>query len=145
VSGADATTVADLWAGSDLEVRVVDGGPGAASAVKTCFATWTKASTAMLLAVRALARSEGVEDALLGEWATSMPDLDGRARRSAPSTAAKAWRFVGEMEQHAAAFNADGLPGGFAEAAADVYRRLADLKNDDDVDLDAVIAALLGD
>lgn len=145
VSGVEAPTVAELWTGSDLVVRIVDGGPGAASAVKTCFATWTKASTAMLLAVRALARAEGVEDALLDEWATSMPGLDERARRSAPSTAAKAWRFVGEMEQHAEAFVADGLPGGFGEAAADVYRRLADLKDADGVDLDVVIAALLDD
>lgn len=145
LSGAEASTVADLWRDTDLTVRIVDGGPGAASAVKTCYATWTKGSTAMLLAIRALARAEGVEDALLAEWATSQPGLDERSRRSAPGTAAKAWRFVGEMEQHGVAFAADGLPGGFGDAAAEIYRRLADLEDADDVDLDVVITELLAD
>ena len=44
LSGADHPEIAELWRDSDLSVRVVDGGAGAASAVKACFASWTKGS-----------------------------------------------------------------------------------------------------
>ena len=73
ISGADTL----------LETRLVDGGAGAASAVKICFAAWTKGSAALLLAIRALAAAEGVDDTLLAEWATSMPGLADQAERSA--------------------------------------------------------------
>ena len=35
----------------------------------------------------------------------------------------KGWRWVGEMEEIAATFEANGLPGGFHHAAAEVFRR----------------------
>ncbi len=79
VSGDEAASVATLWDGSLLDVRPIDGGPGAASALKIAYATWTKVSSAMLLAVRALARAEGIEETLLDEWAISLP---GTAERS---------------------------------------------------------------
>ena len=43
------------------------------------------------------------------------------------ATVAKAWRFVGEMEEIAATFAAQELPGGFHLAAAEIYRRMSDL------------------
>ena len=46
------------------------------------------------LTVRALARAEGVDEALLEEWKTSMPHLAGFTEGAARSTARKAWRFV---------------------------------------------------
>ena len=124
LSGDGAEEVADLFVGTTVEARVHPGGPGAASAVKVCFAAWTKGTSALLLAIRALAAAEGVEDGLLAEWATSLPDLPARSDAAA-GTAAKAWRFVGEMEESAAAFAAAGLPAGFSQAAAEVYAALA--------------------
>jgi hypothetical protein len=57
---------------------------------------------------------------------------------------AKAWRFVGEMEEIAATFGAAGLPGEFHLAAADVYRRLAHFKDAPGTPaLDDVLDALL--
>ncbi len=85
--------------GSPLEAIVVDGGPGAASAVKMAYAAWTKGSSALLLAVRALAAAEGVEAALLAEWAISQRDLPGRSESAAKGNARKAWRFVGDKRQ----------------------------------------------
>jgi 3-hydroxyisobutyrate dehydrogenase-like beta-hydroxyacid dehydrogenase len=123
LSGDAADEVAALFAGTTVEARVHPGGPGAASALKVCFAAWTKGTSALLLAIRALAEAEGVEDGLLAEWATSLPDLPARSDAAA-GTAAKAWRFVGEMEESAAAFAAAGLPGGFSQAAAEVYAAL---------------------
>jgi 3-hydroxyisobutyrate dehydrogenase-like beta-hydroxyacid dehydrogenase len=124
LSGDGAVEVAALFDGTTVETRVHPGGPGAASAVKVCFAAWTKGTSALLLAIRALAEAEGVTDGLLAEWATSLPDLPARSDAAA-GTAHKAWRFVGEMEESAAAFAAAGQPGGFSQAAAEVYAALA--------------------
>ena len=142
LSGDAAPEIAALWAGSPLETRVIDGGPGAASAVKVCFAAWTKGSAALLLAIRALAQAEMVDDALLAEWATSMPDLAQQSERSAATNAPKAWRFAGELDEIGDSFAAHGLPDGFGRAASDVYQRLSRFKNVSDVTLRDVIEAL---
>ncbi len=122
----------------------------AASALKMAYAAWTKGSAALILGVRALARAEGVEDSLLAEWALSQPGLDRRSRGAARSAAAKGWRWTGEMEEIAASMTADGLPGGFGEAAAEVFRRSssgpgqAALAGPDGALLDAVLGAMPG-
>lgn len=145
VSGGEAQAIADLWAGSVLDVRVIDGGAGAASALKMAYATWTKVSGALLLDVRALAAAEGVEEALVAEWAISQPGAAERSVQTAQGVAPKAWRFVGEMEQIALAFAGAGLPDGFARGAAELYERLASFKDaaPGDVGLDGVIDRLV--
>lgn len=45
-----------------------------------------------------------------------------------PGGARKAWRWIAEMEEIAASFEAAGLPAGFHLAAADIYRRLEGFK-----------------
>ena len=122
LSGARAHEVADLFAGTVVEARVVSEESGAASAVKAAYAAWTKGTAAMLLAIRELARAESVEPALLDEWRLSLPDLPERLERAERSAGAKGWRWVGEMEEIAAAFSANGLPDGFHRAAAEVFR-----------------------
>lgn len=143
LSGESAAEVAALWEGSLLETRLVEGGAGAASAVKICYAAWTKGTAALLLATRALASAAGVEPSLLDEWATSIPGLDAQAEAAAAGNAPKAWRFVGEMEEIANTFAAFGLPDGFATAAADVYRRMAGFKGTADASLADVISAVI--
>ena len=142
LSGDDAEQVAARWADGPLEVRLVDGGAGAASAVKMCFAAWTKGTSALLLAIRALAAAEGVDEALLGEWATSLPHLIAQSDTAAATTAPKGWRFAGEMLEIAASFEAHGLPGGFGHAAAEIYDRLSEFKDVTDATLPGVVAAL---
>jgi 3-hydroxyisobutyrate dehydrogenase-like beta-hydroxyacid dehydrogenase len=141
--GDEASRVADLWVGTALETRIVLGGIGSASAVKACFASWTKGTAALMLAIRALAVAEGIEANILDEWRTSMPELVELGERQARSTAPKAWRFEGEMHQLADSFEAAGLPDGFLRAAAEVYGRLAQFKDSTDVDPNAVLATLL--
>jgi hypothetical protein len=119
-----------VLAGPGLESVVLDGDRAAASTLKMCYAAWTKGSAALLLAIRAVARQMGVEDALLAEWDRSQPGLRARSE-GAVAVASKAWRFVGEMEEIAATFAAAGLPEGFGLAAADVYRQLAGFKDTD--------------
>lgn len=142
LSGAEAETVARIWEGSLLDARTVSQTPGAASAIKACYAGWTKISAALLLNVRAAAAAEGVEGELLAEWSISQPDLAARAERAGRGNASKAWRFVGEMHEIGDTFAGRGLPDGFARAAADVYDRMAPLRDTDEVTLVDVIAAL---
>jgi 3-hydroxyisobutyrate dehydrogenase-like beta-hydroxyacid dehydrogenase len=128
LSGARAKDVATLFAGSSLEALPLEGAPGAASALKACYAAWTKGATALLAAIRALATHEGIEAALLEEWKRSQPELPKRSE-VVTAQARKAWRWIGEMEEIAASFEAAGLPGGFHLAAADIYRRLESFKD----------------
>ena len=121
LSGPRAAEVQALFGGTDVDARVVPP-PGSASAVKMAYASWTKGSAALLLAARALARAEGVESVLLEEWALSQPGLEKRWEGAARSAAAKGWRWVGEMEEIAATMAAAGLPDGFHQAAAEIYR-----------------------
>jgi len=142
LSGPDATSVAELWPDRPLDVRVIDGGAGAASALKMAYATWTKVSGALLLDVRALARAEGVDEALLSEWEISQPGTAERSERTAAGVAPKAWRFVGEMREIERTFRDAGLPAGFAAGAAELYERLVSFKDRTDADLDAVTRQL---
>lgn len=145
LSGSEAATAAALFDGTAIEARVVDDRPGAASAVKMCFASWTKGTSALLLAVRALAEAEGVTDSLLGEWTTSLPELVARSERTAGAVGPKAWRFVGEMKEISATFADAGLPGAFHLGAAEVYERLGPLKGSaGGIELATAIDLLLG-
>ena len=126
LSGPRANEVRELFGNSPVDARVVDHGlaaeVGAASAVKMAYASWTKGSAALLLAARALARAESVEDVLLAEWGLSQHGLEARSDGAARSAAAKGWRWVAEMEEIAATMAAAGLPAGFHQAAAEIYR-----------------------
>jgi 3-hydroxyisobutyrate dehydrogenase-like beta-hydroxyacid dehydrogenase len=124
LAGGPLGTVASLFAGSGLEAVELAGPVGSASALKAAYAGWTKGTSALILAVRALARAEGVEEALLAEWQRSIPELPARADQAARSAASKGWRWAGEMDEIAAALAAHDLPAGFHQAAADVYRRV---------------------
>ncbi len=129
LSGRESGRLAALFKAGPLETIVLEGPPGAASALKVAYAAYTKGVSALLLAIRALAIREGVDDALAQEWARSLPDLADRTEAALRGSVRKAWRFVGDMEENAATFEAAGIPDGFSKAAADVYRRLAGYKN----------------
>jgi hypothetical protein len=125
LSGKRAAEVQVLFRRSALDARIADGPLFAASATKMAYAAWTKGTSALLLACRALARAEGVERTLLAEWALSQPKLAEQSEQAAVSAALKGWRWVGEMDEIAASMADAGLPPGFHEAAADVYDRTA--------------------
>jgi 3-hydroxyisobutyrate dehydrogenase-like beta-hydroxyacid dehydrogenase len=126
LSGPEAPRMATLFEPATALQPVVLGDElGAASALKMAYAAWTKGSAALLLALRAAARANGVEDALVEEWERSQPALPGRSRAAAASAAAKGWRWIAEMEEIAATLAAAGQPDGFHRAAAEVYRDYA--------------------
>jgi 3-hydroxyisobutyrate dehydrogenase-like beta-hydroxyacid dehydrogenase len=122
LSGVDAGLVAEAFAGTCVEAPVLGPEPGAASALKMAYAAWTKGTAAMLLAIRDAARENGVDDALLREWARSQPDVPGRLDGAETSAARKGWRWIAEMEEIAATLAAAGAPDGFHRAAAEVFR-----------------------
>lgn len=142
LSGAEAAEVAALFEGSALEARTVPGGPGTASALKMAYAAWTKGTSALLLAVAALARANGVDGPLAREWELSQPGLVDRLAAVAASEVPKAWRWSGEMAEIADTFAAAGLPDGFHRAAAAVYGRLEGFKDAAGLEAADALAAL---
>jgi 3-hydroxyisobutyrate dehydrogenase-like beta-hydroxyacid dehydrogenase len=123
LSGDQAGKIVDLFQGTGLDPRVTAGPATAASAIKMAYAAWTKGSAALLLEARALARAEGVEEALLAEWALSQPQLADQSVQAADSGTTKGWRWIAEMEEIAHCMAEAGLPDGFHQAAAEIYRR----------------------
>ncbi|MEZ4501320.1 MAG: DUF1932 domain-containing protein [Dehalococcoidia bacterium] len=146
LSGDGAAEAARWFEGSPLGVVVIEGGAGAASTLKMTYAAYTKGSTALVTSILAVARREGVEAALLEEWRTSQPDLVNGLERRLQGAAPKAWRWVGEMEEISATFEASGLPGGFHAAAADLYSRLDRYQDaDPPPSVDEIVDAALND
>jgi 3-hydroxyisobutyrate dehydrogenase-like beta-hydroxyacid dehydrogenase len=143
LSGEQAGTVASLFAGGPLETNVLSDQIGDASAIKMCFAAYTKGRTALLCAILGTAEMLGVREALAEQWTWIGFDLVEEAPERARRVTAKAWRFAGEMEEISATFEAAGLPGGFHQAAGEIYRRLAGFKDEPAVPtLEQVLAAL---
>ena len=142
LSGAHALEVASWFEGGRLQAIAMPGDVTSASALKMAYAAYTKGSIALLLAVNALADRAGVRETLVAEWALSQPDLDTRSKRTAQATSGKAWRFVGEMQEIARTFAELDLPDDFHQGAAEIYQRMADLKDQPPADLDTVLARI---
>jgi len=144
LSGKDAQVIADCFSSGPLETKIIGDEIGKASALKMCFAAYSKGTTALLTAILASAESYGVRDELYQQWAVDDADfvkqVEGRARRAT----AKAWRFEGEMHEIASTFQEAGLPNGFHEAAAEIYHQIAGFKDSSQLpSLDEILAALI--
>ncbi len=129
LSGRDAARVAGCFSAGPLETTVVGEAIGKASALKMCYSAWTKGSTALLCAILATAQALDVWEELEQRWERNWPGFAGEAVDRTRRVTAKAWRFAGEMEEISTTFAEAGLPGGFHAAAAEVYRRIAHLKD----------------
>ncbi len=112
LSGARANEIANLFAGTAVDARVLEGDAYSASALKMVYAAWTKGTAALALAIEATATELGVASELHAEWTTSQPDLPGRLERAQAAAETKGWRWAGEMREIAATFAAAGLPAG---------------------------------
>ncbi len=107
-----------------LVIRRVEGGIGAASALKMSYAGITKGLTAVGSAMLLAADRAGVSEALHAELAASQPNLLAYFQRSVPDMFGKAYRWVAEMEE-IAHFTGGGPSREMYEAIADLYERLA--------------------
>jgi 3-hydroxyisobutyrate dehydrogenase-like beta-hydroxyacid dehydrogenase len=127
--GPEAARVAGLFAGSAVEAIVVDGGIGQASALKMAYGSYNKAASALAAVSHALAGTYGVGDHLLAEARRGAADhLSAPERLS--GVAARAWRWAPEMEEAAATMAEANLPGELPLAAAAVFRRWDDDRDD---------------
>ena len=141
LSGPRAGAASACFADSPLSAPVISERIGAASALKMGYAAFTKGSTALLTAILGMVEKEGVRTDLARQWGDVF--MDQTVRRVCDNTA-KAWRFEGEMHEIAATFHAAGLPDGFHQAAAEVFRRLACFKdNGSPPDIETVLEVLL--
>lgn len=145
VSGERCDEIKDVFTDGFLSVHSVGHEIGKAASLKIAYGAWTKGSSALILAVRAMAKNAGVEKDLLHEWGLSQPNAEAMTLLSATLNSPKAWRFVSEMNEISETFASNGVPNVFWDAAAEVYERLTDFKNlpNDRVDIDSVLQKLI--
>ena len=145
VSGERSEEVKDFFSNGLLDVRSIGSQIGKAASLKIAYGAWTKGSSALILAVRAMAKSSGVEKELIEEWKLSQPSAESLTLLSASLNSPKAWRFVSEMQEISKTFEAENIPSAFWEAAAEIYTRLSEFKDfsDDQLDIDTVLEKLI--
>lgn len=145
LAGDLAQRVADCFAAGPLATEVLGGEVGSASALKMCYAARTKGTVALWCAILAAAEKLGVRAALQRHWEQHEPALAREVSAAATEVADKAWRFAPEMQEITQTLTQAGLPGGFHEAATEIYRRLAPLKNTQHhPDMRDIVDTLLG-
>jgi 3-hydroxyisobutyrate dehydrogenase-like beta-hydroxyacid dehydrogenase len=123
VSGPAADAFQELD-GHGIGVRVLNDQIGQASAMKMCFAAITKGSWTLYTAALVTAESFGLTEAYMAELSGSRPNVLSDMQRMVPRLPVDAGRWIGEMEEIAATFKSAGLPAGFHDGAADVFRLL---------------------
>jgi 3-hydroxyisobutyrate dehydrogenase-like beta-hydroxyacid dehydrogenase len=128
LSGRYASEIASCFSNGPLETKILGDEIGKASALKMCYAAYTKGSTALLCAILATAEQLGVREELYQQWDMDNAGFSDQVNRRVARVTTKAWRFEGEMKEIASTFYAAGLPDGFHQAAAEIYHRLAEFK-----------------
>jgi hypothetical protein len=108
-----------------LDVRVLDGPPGAASALKMSYAGITKGTQA--LAQRCCwRRRAGSAAALHEELQFSQPEMLAWLEHFLPAMPAKAYRWIAEMQEIAGFVGDDPAAGELFTGAAHFYERIAE-------------------
>ncbi|MBW8270420.1 NAD(P)-dependent oxidoreductase [Caldovatus aquaticus] len=125
VSGPEAPRLSVLAERGGLDIRVMDGPVGAASALKMSYAGITKGLTAVASAMMLAATRAGAAEALHAELAQSQPQLLAWFGRMVPGMFAKAYRWEGEMEEIADFVGRDRGESAIYAGAARLYARLA--------------------
>ena len=129
LSGKASGVIADCFSNGLLEAKIIGDELGKASALKMCYAAYSKGTTALLAAILATAESLGVREELYQQWDLDNAGFANQVNGRTTRVTGKAWRFEGEMREIASTFREVGLPGGFHESAAEIYRRMANFKD----------------
>lgn len=108
-----------------LDIRVLDGGVGEASAMKMSYAGITKGFTALGAAMMLAATRAGTADALHAELAASQPHLFAWLSRQMPNMYPKAYRWIAEMDEIAGFVGDDPAARQIFEGATQLYDRIA--------------------
>ncbi len=104
-----------------IDVRPVGPEIGQASGLKMVYAASTKGTTALWTELLVASRALGLEEALLSEFGPENT-VANQHMASIPSMPRRARRWIGEMEEIAATFEALGLTPSILEGAAEMYR-----------------------
>ena len=108
-----------------LDVRVLDGAVGAASALKMCYAGINKGVAALASAMILAAARSGATEALYQEMSESLPGLLQSLRRQVPDMLPKAYRWVAEMREIAAFAGEDAAAHKVFEGFSELFERVA--------------------
>lgn len=144
LSGEKTGKIATIFSKGPLETKELGSEIGRASALKMCYAAYSKGTTALLSAILAVVEANDLSRELAEHWEMEDAGFYEQAIRRARRVTAKAWRFEGEMYEIAETFNEAGIPNGFHNAAAEVYHRMAKFKDAPQMpELNDVLIALL--
>jgi 3-hydroxyisobutyrate dehydrogenase-like beta-hydroxyacid dehydrogenase len=124
VSGADAGMMTELD-GKGIDVRNLGGAVGRASGIKMCYAALTKGTSALYTAVLTAAELLGLSAELRAEFAGSQTQAYEALETQVTGLPAKAFRWIGEMEEIASTFDQVGVTPHIHRGAADVFRLLS--------------------
>lgn len=108
-----------------LNVRVVEGPIGAASALKMSYAGITKGFTAIGTAMMLGSAQAGCAEALRRELFESQPQLAAWLTRQVPRMFPKAYRWIAEMEEIAQFLGEDQVSNDIFVGFARLYERVA--------------------
>ncbi|MBV9981746.1 NAD(P)-dependent oxidoreductase [Bradyrhizobium sp.] len=139
VSGAAAHRLACLR-DLGLDLRVIDGPVGAASALKMSYAGINKGFTALGAAIALAATRAGADAALRAELAASQPQMLARLERALPDMIPKAYRWVAEMREISGFLGPDDPAGLIFEGCARLFEHIAKEKETGGEDIARIIA-----
>jgi len=124
---ASGPAVADFQAlgAYGLDIRPLGPEVGKASGIKVCYASFTKATTALATELLVSAKRMGLLDNLMQELSTSQKALLGYAQQGLERMPPKAHRWIAEMEELAATYQGLGLTPRILAGAADMYRDIS--------------------
>jgi 3-hydroxyisobutyrate dehydrogenase-like beta-hydroxyacid dehydrogenase len=108
-----------------LDVRVLDGAVGAASALKMSYAGINKGVAALASAMILAAARSGATEALYQEMSESLPGLLQSLRRQVPDMLPKAYRWVAEMREIAAFAGEDAAARKVFEGFSELFERVS--------------------
>ena len=123
VCGPQASAL-DAIDGAGIAVRQLGPETGRASAIKMCYAAVTKGSWTLYAAALTTAEVMGLTDLYLAELESSRPQVAAEMRRMVPRLPVDAGRWIGEMKEIASTLDGAGLPRGFHDGAAELFRLL---------------------
>jgi len=123
-SGEHAPILGELN-GKGVEVPVMNGPIGRASGLKMVYAALTKGTAALHASTLMAASSLGLYRDLIHELELSQSKMLAEMA-GVKSISAKAFRWIGEMEEIAATFDEAGVSSHTHEGAAETFQKIAD-------------------
>jgi L-threonate 2-dehydrogenase len=128
-----------------LDIRVLDGPLGAASALKMSYAGITKGTQALGAAMLLAATRAGAANALFEELSFSQKQMLAMFKQQLPMMPAKAYRWIAEMHEIAGFVGDDPAARELYEGAAHFYERIAEDFSGDQKEMGALVKFLRKD